>query len=54
MDKMLTYKEKRYIENLIKSSKKIDPVRWPGWGGWVAFALGGALIVFVCLLTVSS
>lgn len=23
------------------------------WGGWVAFALGGALIVFVCLLTVS-
>lgn len=54
MDKMLALKEKRYIENLMKSSKKIAPVMWPGWGGWVAFALGGALIVFVCFLTVSN
>ena len=54
MDKMLTVKEKRYIANLVKSSKKIDSVMWPGWGGWVAFALGGAVIVVACFLAVSN
>lgn len=54
MDKMLTFTEKRYIENLMRSSRKPDSVMWPRWGGWVSFTLGGVVIVFVCLLTVSN
>lgn len=54
MDKMLTFKEKRYIEKIMRSSKERDPVMWSSWGGWVSFALGGFLIVFVCFLTVSN
>jgi predicted phage tail protein len=54
MDKMLTFKEKRYIESLMKSSRNIDPLMWPNWGGWVAFMLGGAVIVYSCFLTVSN
>jgi len=54
MDKVLTVKEKRYIKNLMSSSKKTDPVMWPSWGGWVAFMLGGAVMVYSCFLTVSN
>jgi hypothetical protein len=54
MDKMLTFKEKRYIENLLKSYTTPDPVMWPSWGPWVSFALGGLLIVSVCFITASN
>lgn len=54
MGKRLSFKEKRHVENLISSSKERDPVLWPSWGGWVAFALGGFLIVFVCFLTAAN
>jgi len=54
MEKMLTFTEKRYIENLMKRSEKIDAVMWPSWGAWVVFALGGFLIAFVCFLTATN
>jgi amino acid transporter len=54
MDKMLTFKEKRYVENLMRGSKEHDPVMWSSWGGWVSFALGGFLIAYVCFLTASN
>lgn len=54
MEKRLNLKEKRHLENLIRNSKEHDLVLWPSWGGWVAFALGGFLIVFVCFLTATN
>ncbi len=54
MDKRLSFKEKRHVENLMRNSKENAPVLWPSWGGWVAFALGGFLIVFVCFLTATN
>jgi len=54
MDKMLTIKEKRYVEKLLGDAKELDPLIWPAWGSWVSFSLGGFLIVFVCFLTATN
>ncbi|MEX0738969.1 MAG: hypothetical protein WD071_06485 [Pseudohongiella sp.] len=54
MEKMFTNKERRYIENLMKSSKETDPVLWPSWGAWVSFGLGGFLIASACFITASN
>lgn len=54
MEKTLTFKEKRYIENLMKNSKDLNAAMWPSWSAWAVFALGGFLIAYVCFLTASN
>jgi hypothetical protein len=54
MDKMLSFEEKRFVNELFKDSEKTDPVMWPAWGYFVPYALGGFIIVYVCLATVSN
>jgi hypothetical protein len=54
MGRMLSVKERRYVDNLLNKNEKRDPFLWPSWGPWISFGLGGFLIVFVCFLTISN
>ncbi|MEQ8314752.1 MAG: hypothetical protein RL839_04765 [Gammaproteobacteria bacterium] len=46
MSANLTFKEKRYAQQIINNSKK-EPSSWPDWASYVLFAIGGFLTVSV-------
>ena len=54
MENVLTFKEKKYVQKLMGNSKNFDAAVWPEWGAWVLFAIGGFLIVSVCLITLEN
>ena len=47
MKALLTFKEKRYVQQLISNSSNLEASLWPEWAAWVLFTLGGVLIIFV-------
>jgi|GEM_PF-1752067 len=51
MKTMLTFKEKEIASKLLREANSLDTQVVPEWGAWVLYALGGLLIVFVCLTT---
>ena len=51
---MLTFREKRYTEKLLRESYALDSGKWRNWASSLLFALGGAVVVFVCMETVGN
>ena len=51
---MLTFREKRIVFKLLKDSPNSDTTKWHEWGYSFLFALGGVVIVLVCLQTLNS
>ena len=51
---MLTFEEKRFVNEILKDSRNTDPALWPAWGPYVPYTSGGLIVVYVCLATVSN
>lgn len=54
MENMLTFKERKYVQKLMRNSKYLEAAMWPEWGAWVLFAIGGFLIVSVIFITLEN
>ena len=51
---MLTFKEKEIASRIISEAETLDAQTAPEWSAWFLYALGGFLIVAVCLITADS
>jgi len=51
---MLTFREKRFAEKFMKETENLDTSVSHEWAYSALFAVGGILIVFVCLGTLHS
>lgn len=51
---MLTFREKRFAENFTQVSESLDTPVWHDWAYSALFAVGGILIVLVCLATINN
>ena len=51
---MLTFREKRIAENFMQESENLDTPASYGWAYSALFAVGGILIVLVCLGTLNN
>lgn len=54
MKTMLTFKEKQLASKILREADSLDFHTTPEWSGWFFYALGGLLIVFVCLTTANN
>ncbi len=54
MQKILTFKEKRFVEKLMKESSSASLESWTEWGAYFLMGLGGFLIVFVGFTTLTN
>jgi len=53
VQKILTFKEKRFVEKLMKESRNASVESWSEWGAYFLMGLGGFVIVFVCFTTLT-
>jgi len=48
---MLTFKEKEVASKILREAESLDSQMTPEWVAWFLYALGGFMIIFVCLTT---
>lgn len=51
MRTMLTFKEKEVASKILREAESLDTPLSPEWAAWFLFALGGFVVMFVCLTT---